>query len=121
MEYRGGPPGNLYVHVRVRPHREFRRRGNDVVYELGIPPAVAALGGDVDVPTVDGTERVKIAAGTQPAAILRLRGKGVPHVNASGCGDQLIVVSVVTPKKLSGREKKLWEELRALAKEPERE
>ncbi len=117
---RGGPPGNLYVLVRVRPHAVFERRGNDVIYALRISPALAVLGGAVEVPTVDGVENVTVAAGTQHGAILRLRGKGVPRLGGSSRGDQLVLVSVVVPKHLSGKERKLWQELRALSKEPER-
>lgn len=115
--YRGGPPGNLYVLVRVRAHAQFQRRGSDIVYELAISPAIATLGAEVEVPTVDGSERVKVPAGTQQATILRLRGKGVPRLGSAGRGDELIVVNVVIPKKLSGHERKLWEELRSAAKE----
>lgn len=119
--YRGGPPGNLFVLVHVRPHERFQRRGSDILYELRVSPAMAALGGEVEVRTVDGAEKVKIGSGTQHATVVRLKGRGVPRLGGSGRGDELVVVSVVIPKKLSGAQKKLWEELRRVAKEPEGE
>ncbi len=117
---RSGPPGNLYVLVRVRPHAVFERRGHEVVYELRISPVLAVLGGEVEIPTLDGLEKVNVGAGTQHGAILRLRGKGVPRLGGSGRGDQLVVVNVVVAKHLSAKERKLWQELRALSGEPER-
>lgn len=117
---RGGPPGSLYVLVRVRPHPVFERRGLDIVYELRLSPALAALGGEVEIPTVDGVARVTVPAATQHGLVLRLRAKGVPRLQGSGRGDQLVVVSVVVPKHLSARERQLWQELRTLGKEPER-
>ena len=117
---RGGPPGHLYVLVRVRPHEVFERRGTDILYGLRISPVLAALGGEVEVPTVDGLDRVNVSAGTQHGATLRLRGKGVPRLAGSGRGDEIVVFNVVVPKHLSGKEKKLWQELRAVSSEPER-
>lgn len=117
---RGGGPGNLYVLVRVRPHPLFERRGQHLVYELRVSPALAVLGGDVEVPTVDGAERLRIPAGTRHGAVLRLRGKGVPRLGGGERGDQLVVTTVVTPAKLSARERKLWQELREATVEPER-
>ena len=118
--YRGGPPGDLYVLMHVRPHPVFQRRGQDILYELRVSPALATLGGKVDVPTVDGLQSIDVPAATQHASLLRLRGRGVPRLNSSGRGDQVVVVNVVVPTKLSAKERKLWEEMRETSGEPER-
>lgn len=118
---RGGPAGHLYVLVRVRAHEVFQRRGSDVLYGLRVSPSLAALGGEVEVPTVDGPAKATVPAGTQDGAVLRLRGKGIARLGASGRGDQLLVVSVVVPTRLSSKERKLWEELRAVSREPDRD
>jgi len=107
----GGPRGNLYVVVSVKPHRYFRREGNDIVIDLPINIAQAALGAEVEVPTVDGPAQLKIPAGTQPGRVLRLRGKGVPFLRDRGRGDQLIHISVVVPTSLTEKQKKLMKEL----------
>jgi molecular chaperone DnaJ len=107
----GGPVGNLYLVVRVLSHKYFRRRENDILMDLDINIAQAALGAEVDVPTVDGPTRLKIPAGIQPGKVLRMRGKGVPHLRGNGRGDQMVVVNVEIPKTLSGEQRKLMEEL----------
>ncbi len=119
----GGPNGDLYVHVSVRPHRFFERRGDDIVLQLQINVAQAALGDTVTIPTVDGQTELKIPAGTQTGNIIRLRGKGVPHLNrdgtVSGRGDQLVVIEVAIPKRLTEEQRRLFEELgRSLGREP---
>lgn len=106
-----GPRGNLYVVVAVRQHRYFRREGNDIVIELPINVVQAALGTDVEVPTVDGPAPLKIPAGIQPGRVLRMKSKGVPHLRDQGRGDQLVRVSVVVPSSLSDKQKKLLKEL----------
>jgi molecular chaperone DnaJ len=118
--FRGGPPGDLYVQIHVRPHPVFQRRGHDLIYELRASPALAALGGTVDVPTVDGMQSIEVPAGTQHASLLRLRGKGVPRLGSSSRGDQIVVINVTVPTKLSAKERKLWEELREVSGEPDR-
>jgi molecular chaperone DnaJ len=107
----GGPVGNLYLVVEVKPHQYFRRKGNDILLDLNINVAQATLGADVQVPTVDGPETLKIPTGIQPGKVLRLRGKGVPHLRSSGRGDQLVVVNVEIPKSLSAEQRRLFEEL----------
>ena len=107
----GGPNGNLYLVVRVLSHKYFRRRENDILMDLDINIAQAALGAEVDVPTVDGLARLKIPAGIQPGKVLRMRGKGVPHLRGNGRGDQMVVVNVGIPKTLTGEQRKLIEEL----------
>jgi molecular chaperone DnaJ len=107
----GGPHGNLYLVVQVRKHKFFRRRENDILLDLNVNVAQAALGAEVEVPTVDGNEKLKIPAGVQPGKILRMRGKGVPHLRSNGRGDQLVVINVEVPKYLSAEQRRLFEEL----------
>ncbi len=107
----GGPNGNLYLVIQVKPHQYFRRRDNDVLLDLNINVAQAVLGADVEVPTVDGPARLKIPSGIQPGKVLRLRSKGVPHLRSSGRGDQLVVVNVLIPQTLNSEQRDLFEKL----------
>jgi molecular chaperone DnaJ len=109
--FRGGPPGNLYVLLHVRRHPIFRRSGDDIVLELNINVAQAALGDKVTIPTLEGEESIQIPAGTQTGRIFRVRGRGVPHLRRSGRGDLLIVVQVVVPTELDDRQRELFQEL----------
>ncbi|HEX9016285.1 MAG TPA: molecular chaperone DnaJ [Chloroflexota bacterium] len=106
-----GPRGNLYVVVAVKPHRYFRREANDIVIDLPINVTQAVLGAEVEVPTVDGPTGLKIPSGVQPGRVLRMKGKGVPHLRDQGRGDQLVRVSVVVPTNLTDKQKKLFKEL----------
>jgi molecular chaperone DnaJ len=106
-----GPPGNLYLLIKVKPHKYFRRRNNDILLDLNINVAQATLGAEVEVPTIDGSEKLEIQSGTQPGKVITMRGKGVPHIRGSGRGDQLVVVNVEIPKRLSGDQRKIFEEL----------
>ncbi|MGD8626558.1 MAG: molecular chaperone DnaJ [Anaerolineae bacterium] len=108
---RGGPPGNLYVVLHVSPHKFFRREGNDIILELGVNIAQASLGDKFAVPTLDGDEQITIPAGTQTGEIFRMRGKGVPYLRRNGRGDQLVMVQVMTPTKLTDRQRHLLAEL----------
>ena len=120
----GGPPGNLFVVLRVEKHEYFRRRGDDVLLEMEINIAQAALGDEITIPTVNGEEKLKIPAGSQSGTVFPLRGRGVPHLRRSGRGDQLVIVHVAIPKKMTPEQKDLMEELsRTLGKEviPQRE
>lgn len=112
---RAGPHGDLYVLIRVKEHRRFRREGDDLVHVLKISPAQAALGDEVEVPTLEGhISRVRIPSGAQAGSMVRIRGKGVPHLGASGRGDQLVYFDVVTPRSLSKEERRLYEKLREI-------
>jgi molecular chaperone DnaJ len=114
----GGPPGNLYVVVSVKPHRYFRRQDNNIILELAINVAQAALGDQVMVPTLDGEEKLFIPAGTQTGKVFRLRGKGVPYLRRNGRGDQLVIVQVAIPTDLSDEQKRLFKDLaKTLGKE----
>ncbi len=101
----GGIAGDLIIVIEEIPDAELIRDENDVIYNLLLPFPTAALGGSVEVPTIDGKAKINIAAGTQPGKVLRLRGKGLPTYNGHGTGDELINVSVYIPESLSGTEK----------------
>ncbi len=105
----GGQPGDLYVVVRVAPHRLFGRKGNDLTLELPITFAEAALGANVPVPTLDGPVTLKIPAGTQSGQTFRIRGKGAPR--KGGQGDLLVTVRVEVPRRLSREERRLIKQL----------
>lgn len=108
----GGSPGSLYLQLNVRPHKFFRRDGNDLIYELAINIAQAALGAELTVPLLDGeTTTVKVPPGTQSGHLIRIRDQGVPYLRRGGRGDLLVLVYVVTPTKLSAAQKKLIEQL----------
>jgi molecular chaperone DnaJ len=107
----GGPPGNLYLVVQVSPHRYFRRHDNDILLDLNVNIAQATLGDEVKVPTVDGESFLKIPAATQPGKIIRMRGKGVPHLRGNGRGDQLVIINVDIPKSLNSEQRELIEKL----------
>ncbi len=109
----GGPPGDLYVHIHVRPHEIFERRGNDLYSEVPISVVTAALGGELDVPTLDGRVKLKIPPETQSGKQFRLRGKGVKAVRGSGVGDLICRVVVETPVNLTRKQKELLREFEA--------
>lgn len=109
---RGGASGDLLVVVEEIQHPELIRDDNDVIYNLMLDVVTATLGGSVEVPTISGRARVKIAPGTQPGKILRLRGKGLPSVNGYGTGDQLINIMVYIPEQLNSEERKTFESLK---------
>ncbi|MBN2645583.1 MAG: molecular chaperone DnaJ [Desulfuromonadaceae bacterium] len=106
----GGPPGDLYVVITVEEHPIFKREGRNVICETPISFTQAALGGDIEVPTLDGRVKMKVPAGTQSGKILKLAGKGIPDLQGHRRGDQLVVLRVETPTKLTARQKELLEE-----------
>lgn len=107
----GGAAGNLYVVINVSPHEYFRRKDNDIIVEMTINVAQAALGDEIDVPTVDGRERLAIPAGTQSGSVFRVKNKGVPHLRRNVRGDEIVIVSVVVPSSLTADQKRLFGEL----------
>jgi molecular chaperone DnaJ len=109
----GGPPGDLYVVVHVQDHTFFRRDGNDLVCELPVPFTTLALGGDIQVPTLNGAEPVAVPQGTQTGATFRLKGRGMPDVSGRGVGDLHVIVKGQTPRKLNKDQRKLLEQLAA--------
>lgn len=108
----GGINGDLLVVIEEIKHPELIRDGNDVIYNLMLDFPTAALGGTAEVPTIGGRARLKIAPGTQPGKILRLRGKGLPSTDGSGTGDELVNVMVYVPEQLTEEEKKVIEQLK---------
>ncbi len=109
---RGGPSGNLYVELTVQPHDQFRRVDQNLVYDLPLNIAQAALGTEVTVPTIDGEEEeLKLKPGVQHGEVHVIRERGVPHLRGSGRGDLLVRTHVVTPTKLSAEQKKLLAQL----------
>lgn len=109
----GSPPGDLYVVVRLKPHPLFERRGDDIQCTVPISFTQAALGGKVEVPTLDGKVVMTVPAGTQSGKILRLRKKGFPSIRGGARGDQLVSLVVETPVKLNDRQRELFEQLAA--------
>ena len=107
----GGPAGNLYILIQVKPHQFFRRRDFDILLDLNINIAQAALGAEVEIPTVDGPAKLKIPAGTQPGKVLNLRSKGIPHLRGNGRGDQKVIVNVEVPARLNAEQRELFEQL----------
>ncbi len=109
----GGPAGDLLVSVIVRPHARFERDGTSVLLDQEISYAQAALGAEVEVPTLDGKVKLTIPEGTQPGAVFRLRGKGIPYLRGSGRGDQFVSVNIKVPKNLTGSQKELLRQFAA--------
>jgi molecular chaperone DnaJ len=112
--FRGGPPGDLYVHVRVRPHPTITRRGTDLLSVMHIAVTQGALGAAVPFETLDGVEELTIPAGTQSGKEIRLRGRGVPHLQGRGRGDLLVTVVVDTPGDLNKEQEELLRQLAGL-------
>jgi molecular chaperone DnaJ len=115
---RGGPSGDLYIFIEVRPHKLFERDGTNLYCRVPVSMVSAALGGDIEVPTIDGgRSRVKIPEGSQTGRQMRLRGKGMPALRSGGTGDMFIELNVETPVKLNGRQKELLREFADLSEE----
>jgi molecular chaperone DnaJ len=111
---RGGPRGDLYVYIHVKPHKVFRREGDDLICEMPISFVQATLGDELEVPTLDGNAKLKIPEGTQSGTIFRMKGKGVPNVSGYGRGDHHILIKVITPTKLSEKQKSLLKDFAKL-------
>ncbi|HZV12200.1 MAG TPA: molecular chaperone DnaJ [Candidatus Kapabacteria bacterium] len=112
---RGGRAGNVIVVIEEEPHQFFHREGDNVIFDLVISIAEATLGAKIEVPTLTGQALLTIEPGTQPGTILRMRDKGIPHLNAHGKGDQLVRINVHIPTKTNAQEKELFKELAASA------
>lgn len=108
----GGPPGDLYVAIQVEEHPFFRRQDEDIYCEIPITFPQAALGDEIEVPTIDGPENLAIPEGTQTGTIFKLKGKGIPRVRGNGRGDQLVAVTLLTPKRLNKEQRKVFEKMR---------
>ena len=107
---RGGSSGDLYVYITVKPHKFFQREGTEIICEVPITFVQASLGDTIEVPTLDGKVEMKIPAGIQSGQIMRLRGKGIPYLRSSGRGDQHVRIKVLTPQKLTDKQKELLRE-----------
>lgn len=110
----GGPPGDLYVEVRVEEHEYLEREGSDLKTVVEVSMVEAALGTVVEVPTLDGTERLSVPAGSQPGQVFRLRGKGMPRLHSRGRGDLYLVLDVQVPRDLTPEQRRLLEEFQRL-------
>ncbi len=115
---RNGPPGDLLVMLDIKDDERFERQGDDLIYDLALSFSQAALGLQTQVPTPYGDEDVKVAAGTQPETIIRLRGRGLPVLGQNGKGDLIVRVHVWTPERLSAEQERLFRELSKLEGEP---
>ena len=111
----GGQPGDLYVVIQQKDHSIFQRQGTEILCEVPISFVQAALGGNIEVPTLDGPYKLKLSAGTQTGATFKIRGKGVPVLQGSGRGDQHVVVVVETPTHLGREQKELLERFEAIS------
>lgn len=107
----GGPQGSLFLVLDVKPHQFFKRRENDILLNLDINVAQAVLGAEIDVPTLDGDSKLKIPAGTQPGKVFTIHGKGVPYLRRKDRGNQLVIVNVAVPTKLTKEQRELFEKL----------
>ena len=117
---RGGPPGDLYVVLRVKQHPQLARHDQDVVFELRVNMVQAALGDRIEIPTLEGTVEIAIPAGTQHGQSFRLQGRGMPDVRGGRRGDQYVVVQVVVPKDLNPEQKALLRKVGGLTGKPEK-
>ncbi len=108
---RGGAPGDMLVVFQEIPHEYFKREGDDIIFDLFVSFPDVVLGAECDVPTLNGRARLKIESGTQPGKLLRMRDKGVQHLNKHGAGDQLVRVNVIVPKKINSKERELLKQI----------
>src|SRR3989440_30076 len=116
---RGGSAGDLYIVIQVKPHSVLKRNGTDVVYELPLSVAQAALGDTVEIPTVDGPEHIDIPPGTQYGKTIRIHGRGIPHVRSGRRGDQLVFVRIVIPTNLTEEQKQALRQLGGVSGKPQ--
>ena len=108
---RGGPAGDLYISITVRSHKLFTRKGSDLYITMDVPMTVAALGGDIQVPTLSGTVKYHIPEGTQPGTTFRLREQGIVRLNTTQKGDLMVKANIVIPKKLTAEQKDMIKKL----------
>lgn len=118
---RGGNPGDLYVILYIEPHEFFSRDGDDIVCQIPISFPQAALGTEIEIPSLDGKKKITISRGTENGEILRLKGAGFPRLGGRGRGDQLVQLIVKTPKNLTKRQEEILREFEGLSKAKERE
>jgi len=111
---RGGPPGDLYVVIHIKEHKIFQREGDDLYCEVPIPFSVATLGGEIDLPTLEGRAHLKVPSGTQSGQIFKLRSKGIANVNGRARGDLFARLIVEVPSRLNAEQRRKLEEFAAL-------
>jgi len=111
---RGGPSGDVIVIFQEAPHEYFLREGDDIIFDLHVNFPEAALGSEVEIPTLNGKAVLKIDPGTQPGKLLKMKHKGIKHLNHTGSGDQIVRINVEVPKKLNSKEKELLKELSSM-------
>ena len=111
---RGGSAGDMLVVFQEIAHEYFKREGDDIVFELYVSYPDVVLGAECDVPTLSGRARLKIDPGTQPGKLLRMREKGVQHLNRHGAGDQLVRINIIVPKKINVKERELLKEMQEM-------
>jgi len=116
----GGQVGDLYVFINVKPHPRFTRSDSDLLLDVPLSITQAALGSDLEVPTLNGKARIKVPAGTQTGSIFRLKGKGMPRLHSSGTGDLHVRTNIRTPSSLTPKQKQLLEELAEEFGEPKK-
>jgi len=107
---RGGSPGDLYIIVHVKEHYTFLREGDDIHVKADLPFVIAALGGEIEVPTLEGKAKLKIPSGTQSNTVFRMKGKGIPYLHGYGKGDELVEVVITVPEKLTSKQKEILKE-----------
>jgi molecular chaperone DnaJ len=117
---KGAPPGDLYVFIHVKAHKLFERDADNIILSIPMSFVQATLGDSVSVPTLEGNAQLKIPAGTQTGTIFKLKGKGIPHLNGYGSGDQLVVAEINVPKSLSSKQKSLLKEFANLSEDSEK-
>jgi molecular chaperone DnaJ len=117
---RGGPPGNLYINISVKPHPVFSRRNDDIHYELWSNFAQAALGAEMEIPSLGSSFKFKIPPGSQPGQMFKFKGKGIAHLNGSGRGDQYVTLKIYTPENLSKEQRQLFEQLAKTLETPKK-
>jgi molecular chaperone DnaJ len=115
--FAGGPAGDIYLEMSVRPHPIFGRDGDDLVAQLEVPVADAALGFEIDIETLDGPKSVEIKAGSQHGEVITLKGLGANRIRSKGRGDLRLEIKVLTPTRLDGKQKSIFKQLRELHKE----
>jgi molecular chaperone DnaJ len=108
---KGGPPGDVFIITKVRPHHYFERKGDNLYSEVKATVREAAMGDKIEIPSVDGMVSLKLPEGVQSGQQLKLKGKGVPHLGGGGVGDHYVSIKVVTPTRLGARGKELLQEL----------
>ncbi len=116
---RGGPPGDLYVFIQVEENSQFKRHNNDVVCQEFISFAQAALGDEIEVPSLEGDVKLKVPKGIQSGDLLTIKGAGIPYIDGRGRGDEIVQIIVKTPKSISKKQEELFRQLAELDEEQE--